>query len=159
DPNQTVDPNPNESWWLHTGTPASRANRITFNGNTDTWAMNIGNTTYQNKWASNVIAEAKNNGWDGVFLDNTNSTIYYHHTPWTDGRELPSDSTYSAATKAALANIGPKLTQAGLLAMPNICCNADNPGSPFWNSWIQYTSGGFDESFPRPGPAEWAVQL
>ena len=36
--------------------------------------MDVGNAAYQAKWLSNVLADARSGGWDGVFMDDTNPT-------------------------------------------------------------------------------------
>ena len=129
------------------------------------WAMDVGLPEYQKKWAENVIAECKSAGWDGVFLDDANATMKYHHSV-DQVAKYPSDATYSAAMGSALAYIGPKIRAAGKLAVPNFAAWVEAPN--VYNSWLQYVDGALDEMFLKwgggegegyRGEAQWNLQL
>ncbi|HEX3239261.1 MAG TPA: putative glycoside hydrolase [Solirubrobacterales bacterium] len=129
------------------------------------WAMDIGNADYQRAWADNVIAEMNREGWDGVFLDDANATMKYHHAV-DQVAEYPSDATYSAAMGSALAYIGPKIRAAGKLAIPNFAAWVEEP--VVYNSWLQYVDGAVDEMFVKwsreagvgyRDEAQWNLQL
>src|SRR4029453_3819042 len=42
------------------------------------WMMDWGSASYQQRWAANVIADAKAHGWDGVVIDDVNWSEYTH---------------------------------------------------------------------------------
>ncbi len=124
--------------WFLKDTAGQRIEFCDFPG---VWQMDPGNPEYQNAWLSNVSAELKQYGWDGVMLDDTNSTERYHLCGRTIAK-YPAESDYQAATRSFLARVGPALTSQGSLALPNInfdCWEA------CWTSYIQYTSGAFRE--------------
>jgi hypothetical protein len=112
------------------------------------WAMDVGSATYQQRWADNVIAELQSQGWDGVFMDDTNPTMKYHYTP-SEVAKYPSDDAYSAATRSALATIGPRVRAAGKLAIANIGSWPGYPGTA--RDWLQFIDGGLDEMFLKWG--------
>jgi Hypothetical glycosyl hydrolase family 15 len=106
-----------------------------------TWQMDVGSSSYQDAWVASVAATLKRDGWDGVMIDDVNSTERYHLC----GKTLaayPTDASYEAASRRFLARVGPMLTSQGLLALPNI--NYDCWEACF-SSFIQYTSGAVRE--------------
>ncbi|HEX3239259.1 MAG TPA: putative glycoside hydrolase [Solirubrobacterales bacterium] len=150
-----------DSWFLKNGS----GQRFTSEGFGWLWAMDIGNADYQRAWADNVIAEMNSEGWDGVFLDDSNATMKYHY-PVAEVAKYPSDATYSAAMGSALAYIGPKIRAAGKLAVPNFAAWVEAP--TVYNSWLQYVDGALDEMFCKWGRGdgegyrrepEWNLQL
>jgi len=129
------------------------------------WAMDIGLRAYQELWAENVLAEMQAAGWDGVFIDDANATMKYHHTV-EDVAKYPSDSSYSAAMGSALAYIGPRIRSAGKLAIPNFAAWVEAPAT--YNSWLQHVDGALDEMFCKWGrnhgegyrdETQWTAQL
>jgi hypothetical protein len=128
------------------------------------WAMDVGSASYQQRWADNVIAELRSEGWDGVFMDDVNTTIRYHYDPDRVAK-YPSDGAYQGAVRSALASIGPRLQGSGKLAIANI-------GS--WSAsystgvdWLQFLDGAMDEQFLKWGtdpnvgfdPNNWQTQV
>ena len=125
--------------------------RFHFSGYDWLWAADIGNSTYQQRWAENVTAELAAAPWDGVFIDDTNPTIRYHY-PVADVAKYPSDAAYQAATRSALAAISPKVHTTGKLVFANM-------GS--WvgyndvvSDWLQFVDGAMDETFTK-----WSDQV
>jgi hypothetical protein len=112
------------------------------------WAMDVGNPTYQQRWADNVIAEVQAQGWDGVFLDDVNPTMKYS-TDETQVAKYPNDAAYSAATESALAYIGPRIQAGGKLAIANFATWVEYPTTQ--NNWLQYVNGALDEMFVKWG--------
>jgi hypothetical protein len=112
------------------------------------WLLDVGNAAYQDEWARNVIAEAKADGWDGVFMDDTNPTLRYHFDPARVAK-YPNDAAWRAATRSMLANVGPRIQAAGLLAIANVCCARDYSG--VWKEWLGSLSGAMDEMFTKWG--------
>ena len=100
------------------------------------------------RWADNVIAELQSEGWDEVFMDDTNTTMSYHY-PVSKIAKYPSDSAWQGATKSALANIGPQIKAGGKLAIPNIGSWGDNPDTG--RSWLGHVDGAMDEMFVKWG--------
>jgi hypothetical protein len=111
----TVDAESHEDWWLHSKTTGARIQ----SRNWGNWAGNIGNAGYQQKWVENVLPQLQSEGWDGVFLDDTNPSIRGHWDP-NDVREYANDAAYAAATSQILAYVYPRVHNAGFLAYANI---------------------------------------
>jgi len=112
------------------------------------WAMDVGSASYQQRWADNVIAELISQGWDGVFMDDVNPTMKYHYDVGSVAK-YPSDAAYSAATRSALAAIGPRVRAAGKLAVANI--GSWSEYSAVGNGWLQLLDGAMEEMFLKWG--------
>jgi Hypothetical glycosyl hydrolase family 15 len=112
------------------------------------WAVDVGSPSYQQRWADNVISELQSQGWDGVLMDDANPTMKYHYDVASVAK-YPSDAAYSAATRSALAAIGPRVRAAGKLAMANIGSWAEYPKQG--NDWLQFLDGGMEEMFLKWG--------
>jgi putative glycosyl hydrolase-like family 15 (GHL15) protein len=122
--------------------------RFAFRGYPWISAADVGLRDYQNRWAQNVISQMKSEGWDGVFIDDANPTIQYHYEP-AKVAKYPNDAQYGAATRSALATIGPAIRAAGKLAIPNMGAWRDYP--EVVNDWLQFVDGGLDEQFTKWG--------
>jgi len=135
----------NAPQWFST---TSAGARIEWNGYPGHWQMDIGDAAYQNAWASNVIAEAKADGWDGISVDNANVDPGYTESGYMSGKlpsEYPTRASYEAATRSFLANVGPKVKAEGLLIFPNIQANMNYATPALWKDWTTFTSGGIRE--------------
>jgi len=129
------------------------------------WAMDVGNAGYQQRWAENVIAEVKAQGWDGVFIDNVNPTMRYY-AEVASVAKYPTDASYAAATQSALAAITPRVRAAHLLVFANFGSWSDYFATV--TPWLRYVDGAMDEMFVKFGAttgtgygdeAEWTRQL
>ena len=105
----------NPDWFLK-DTTGKRIEWCDFAGD---WQMDVGSRSYQDRWAANVAADMRANGWDGVFVDDTNASQSWHLCGRTIAK-YPTDAAYAAATRSFLANAGPALTSQGFLVIPNI---------------------------------------
>jgi hypothetical protein len=138
----TQDAATHPSWYL-----LNRAGgRITSRSYDWLYAGDIGDRSYQDQWATDVLKRL--DGWEGVFIDDTNPTMRYHYDV-TQVAKYPTDAAYTAATGSALSVIGPRLRAAGKRVIPNF-------GS--WGSyrtavdpWLAYVSGGMEEQFGKWG--------
>ncbi len=152
----------NERWFLH----RRNGRRFTFRGYDWLWAANIADPGYQRRWASNALLMlADNPEFDGVFIDDVNPTIRYHHDP-ADVRELPTDEAYGEATGDALAAIVPRIRMLGRLVYANLGAWADYDEQV--RPWLRHLDGAMDEQWvkfdPRRGAgyrheAGWAQQV
>jgi hypothetical protein len=133
-----------DSWFLKN----TSGQRFTSWSYSSSWAMDVGNPDYQARWASNVVSELVAQGWDGVFMDDTNATMQYHYTV-SSVAKYPSDAAYSAAMRSALQAIAPKVRAAGKLAVPNFAAWAGYPAT--YNDWLQFVDGALDEMFLKWG--------
>jgi hypothetical protein len=149
------------SWFLKDAS----GKRITEGGYDWLYMADVGNADYQAAWASNVLARLSNGPWDGVFMDDVNTTAKYHTDP-AGIAAYPNDKAYQAATRSLLAAVGPRLRAAGKLAIPNIGSWSENPAAA--KDWLQFVDGGMDEMFVKwsttPGvgyrPAiDWKTQV
>jgi hypothetical protein len=116
------------------------------------WVMDVGNPAYQAKWLSNVLADARSGGWDGVFMDDTNADMGFHLSGRTIAK-YPTSASWRAATRSMLATVGPALKAAGLLAVPNLYTPwmADYDAQATWSDWIKLTSGAAQEYYSKWG--------
>jgi hypothetical protein len=125
------------SWFLKDTAGA----RVQFCDYPGSWQMDVGSAAYADAWSARVAATLKAGLWDGVMIDDINSTERYHLC----GKALaayPTDAAYEAATRSFLARVSAKIMAQGSLVLPNInydCWEA------CWSNFIQYTSGGVRE--------------
>jgi Hypothetical glycosyl hydrolase family 15 len=117
------------------------------------WQMDVGHPGYQQRWFENVVADLRQHGWDGVFIDNANTGAvvngqnvwpYWDVTP----AKYPTIESFRAANRSFLAYVGPRLKAAGFLVMPNI---QPTPSADvaLWEDWTQFTSGGVQQYLVR----------
>jgi hypothetical protein len=151
-----------QDWFLTdtTGAPISEA------GYSWLWMADIGNPGYQQRWGANVLSLLKDGPWDGVMIDDANTTTKYHVHPPTQISEYAGDSAYQAAVKSMLEYVGPRIIASGHLAIPNMGAWSENP--EVVEEWLPYVSGGMDEMFVKwsstpgvgyRGAPEWHTQL
>jgi endo-alpha-1,4-polygalactosaminidase (GH114 family) len=100
-------------------------NPFTFCDYTYLYWMDIGNTAYQQQWINDVIAAAKADGVDGIFLDDVNT--HPGHCMDNNGLLRYTDAQYGQAMVNFMAAVGPALKAAGLIVIPNVS------GDP-WNT-------------------------
>ena len=133
----------NERWYLHN----HKGRRFTFRGYDWLWAANIADPGYQRRWAANAVRLlAASPEFDGVFIDDVNPTIRYHHDP-ADVRELPTDEAYAEATGEALAAIAPRVPALGRLVYANLGAWADYGEQV--RPWLQHLDGAMDEQWVK----------
>jgi hypothetical protein len=129
------------------------------------WAMDVGNPGYQQRWAENLIADVRAQGWDGVFIDNVNPTMKYY-AEVSSVAKYPTDTAYAAATQSALAAITPRLRAAHMLVFANFGSWSDYDTTV--TPWLKYVDGAMEEMFAKFDPtvgagyrdeAEWTRQL
>jgi hypothetical protein len=120
--------------------------RISEGGYSWLWMADIGNPGYQQQWTSNVLKLLASGPWDGVMMDDTNTTAKYHTEPSSIAK-YPTDAAYQAAVRSMLAYAGPRIQAAGKLAIPNIGSWSEYPEVA--KEWLQYVSGGVDEMFAK----------
>lgn len=129
------------------------------------YMADIGNAGYQSAWADNVVSRLSGGPFDGVFMDDVNTTAKYHTDPTKIAR-YPNDAAYQQATRSMLASVYPRLRAAGKLAIANIGSWTENPSVAA--DWLQFLDGGQDEMFAKwsktPGVGyrptiDWKIQL
>ena len=130
------------------------------------WMADIGEPGYQQLWTENVIRLLKDGPWNGIVMDDTNTTPRYHVYPQWRIVKYPNDADYQTAVRSMLAYAGPRIQAAGKLAIPNIGAWTEYPEVA--KEWLQYVSGGEDEMFVKwssvPGEGyrtagDWKTQL
>jgi hypothetical protein len=152
----------NERWFLHT----RKGRMFTFGDYDWLWAANISDSSYQRRWASNALRLlAARPEFDGIYIDDVNPTLRYHHDP-ADVRELPTDEAYAAATGAALAAIAPRIRATGGLVYANLGAWSDYGDQV--RPWLAHLDGAVDEQWVKFGErrgagyrneAGWARQV
>ena len=139
----------NPDWFL-TDTTGKRIEWCDYAGD---WQMDVGKASYQDRWAANVGADMRANGWDGVFVDDTNASQSWHLCGRTIAK-YPTDAAYASATRSFLANVGPALTSRGFLVIPNIYLPYSANALATWTDWISFTSGGMQEFWSKWGTGD-----
>jgi hypothetical protein len=148
--------------WFLLNTSGSR---ISEGGYSWLWMADTANQSYQQQWTSNVIKLLSTGPWDGVMMDDTNTTARYHTEPASIAK-YPTDAAYQGAIGSMLAYAGPRIQAAGKLAVPNMGSWSEYP--EVVEGWLKYVSGGVDEMFakwsPTPGQgyrdtSGWQTQI
>lgn len=130
-----------EWFLLNTG-----GSRISEGGYSWLWMADTASQSYQQQWTSNVIKLLSSGPWDGVMMDDTNTTARYHTEPSSIAK-YPTDAAYQAAIGSMLAYAGPRIQAAGKLAVPNMGSWSEYP--EVVEGWLKYVSGGVDEMFAK----------
>lgn len=153
--------NSHERWFLHNRS----GGRITEAGYSYLYMANIGSRSYQRAWAANVSRLLRRGPWDGVLMDDVNTTAGFH-TNAAQVAEYAGDAAYSRATTRFLNYVRPRLRGSGKLELANIGGWIDHP--QLVRDWLHKLDGAMDEAFvkfsPTPGQDyrnrfQWNVQL
>ncbi|WP_345521531.1 putative glycoside hydrolase [Nocardioides conyzicola] len=124
--------------------------------------MDITNPDYQQAWTDSVVSELQAHDWDGVMMDDVLTRLSHTVVGDAVSPQVPDDAAMYAATTSFLSNVGPQITAAGYLAMPNVTVYEDN-WRPTLEQWTPYVSGwefeylvkyGFGEDQPF-GDEDW----
>jgi hypothetical protein len=131
------------------------------------YPANIGDPGYQRQWGTNVLAELRAHGWDGVMMDDT--LTYLSHSTVGDrvATQIPDDEAMYDATESFLRRVSGRVQRAGYLAVPNLTVEWDT-----WRTvledWTPYVSGweneyfvkwGLDRSGPRFVGPDWQWKM
>jgi hypothetical protein len=121
-----------------------------------TWETDYGNSSYQQQWVKNVLADVQARGWDGVEVDNALTTAAAYGV----AARYPTDAAVQAATYSALQRIGPALRAAGVPAVFNV--GYAPAFSRLWQRWLGPVDGLEQEYFlsfsaqPNAEGAAWS---
>lgn len=102
--------------------------------------MDIANPGYQRAWTRSVLTELGAHDWDGVMMDDTLTGLSHPVLGDAVSPQVPDDAAMYAATTAFLSQVGPRITDAGYLAVPNVTLDEDNWRSTM-QEWSPYVSG------------------
>ena len=112
--------------------------------------MDVGDTGYQDAWVDDVLTELQTHDWDGVMLDDTLTSLSHPTVGGLTSTQIPDDESMREATASFLSRVGPRLKDAGYLAIPNLTVD---PAA--WDSvvpdWSPYVSGWETEYFVKWG--------
>lgn len=112
--------------------------------------MDVGNTAYQDAGAARVSSQAVADGFDGVFLDDTNASLRWVIAGGESACvTYPTTAKWQAAVYSFLTNVAPQLRQAGLLVVANIGGSTITRG--LWKAWNGPLDGAMEESFTNGG--------
>ena len=130
-------------------------NRLNSSGFPQAWMMDVGNAAYQAKWLSNVLADVRAGGWDGVFMDDTDADMSWHLNGRTiaqvpDRRVLARRDPQHARDRGAVAARRPACWRSPNLSAP---WAADYDAQATWSDWLQFTSGAAQEYYSKWGSA------
>jgi putative glycosyl hydrolase-like family 15 (GHL15) protein len=114
---------------------------LQFRGYPSNWETDYGSLAYQRQWVSNVLADVRAHGWDGVEVDNalTKADIY------GVAARYPTNAAVQAATYSALRELGPAFTNAGLPTAFNVGYATEFPG--LWQRWLAPVGGLIQEFY------------
>jgi Hypothetical glycosyl hydrolase family 15 len=111
------------------------------------------------KWIQNVTAWAKEDGFDGIFVDDINPNVDWHLAGQPYPPKYPNRDAWSANMGAWVANFGPAVQNAGLSVVPNIGAAWDQVG--VWKPWAASCTGAVREHFMNGVPpykgADWGI--
>lgn len=140
-------------------------NRITEASYSYLYMADIGNRGYQQAWLDNALRVLRSGPWDGILMDDVNTTAKYHVQPSRIAK-YPTDAAYQGAMRSFLAFIRPRIKAAGKLEIPNMGAWVEYPNVV--RDWLQFVDGGMDEVFAKfsntPGQGyrnrdQWDIQL
>ena len=90
--------------------------------------------------------------WDGFSGHwQMNVGLQAYQDQWAANVAAELKESYQAATRSFLANVGPKIKNAGFLIIPNIQHHGSLLTASVWKDWIQFTSGGHLEHYTKWG--------
>lgn len=102
--------------------------------------MDIANPDYQQAWTRSVLSELQAHDWDGVMMDDTLTRLSHSVVDDAVSPQVPDDAAMYASTTSFLSAVGPQITGAGFLAVPNVTVYEDNWRSTL-EQWSPYVSG------------------
>ena len=109
---------------------------LQFKGYPLTSETDYGSPAYQRRWSSNVIADVREHGWDGVEVDNALTTAGAYGVA---AKYLTNDAV-QAATYSALQGVGAAaLREAGVVSVFNVGYPTNFPG--LWQRWLGAVDG------------------
>jgi hypothetical protein len=140
-------------------------NPLVFKDYPTSYVMDVGNPAYQDDGVARISAEAKGDGFDGIFLDDANASLRWVIAGGSAACvTYPKTAQWQAAVYSFLANVGAQLHQAGLLVLANIGGSTITPR--LWQRWNGPLDGAMEESFTNGGTGEdsiengrWAAKL
>jgi len=112
-----------------------------FRGYPSIWETNYGSLAYQRQWTSNVLADVRTHGWDGVEVDNALSKANGYGVT----AMYPTNAAVQAATYSALREVGPALKDAGVASAFNVGYAMEFPG--LWQRWLAPVGGLIQEFY------------
>lgn len=124
--------------------------RLVFKHYPTSRVMDVGNTAYQDAGANRVIAQAKTEGFDGVFLDDANASLRWVISGGAAACvAYPTTARWQGAVYSFLTHVAPQLHAAGLLVVANIGGSTITRG--LWKRWNGPIDGAMEESFTNGG--------
>jgi hypothetical protein len=127
---------------------------------TGLYPMAVDNPGYLATCATNAAALAKRYGFDGIFWDTADGSLFnelHRSVP-----AYPAPSAWQHAMGTALAYLGRSMNGRGLLAFANI---ANTSGPAMWEQWVSHLNGVEEEAWTDNGfglerrVAPWPVEF
>lgn len=123
--------------------------RIVERGYPDLFMADVGNPGYRRRWADDVVRLLRRGPWDGVFIDDVNTSARPEAGSVAIDR-YPTDTAYQAAVGAGLAYLAPRLRAIGKLSIANVGGWSEHPAVV--RSWLRFVDGAMDEQFAKWSP-------
>jgi hypothetical protein len=113
--------------------------------------MDVGNESYQARWADDVRADVARFGADGVMIDDVNVGYGSHLPDGTTLAKYPTDAAWAAAQQRFLHEVTSRLHAAGVLSLANILQEPTKRGESLWKRWLGYVDGVIYEYWTKYG--------
>ena len=111
--------------------------------------MDIGNPSYQQACASHAVSLAKQDGFDGVYLDGLNAQYNWLVKSGVKIPKYPTASAWQAAMYPLITTIATLAHSRGLLVVGNIGGSTGTAG--LWQKWTTPMDGSEEESWTDGG--------
>jgi hypothetical protein len=132
--------------WFLTDQAGRRIANVHYPG---TYVMDVGNDAYRAACLQHVVAVARQDGFDGVVLDDVNAWIGWTFGSGISSPRYPSFAAWQAVMSKLVAEAGPAAHSQGLLVFANIGGAATTPG--VWQRWVSQLDGAEEESWTHNG--------
>ena len=148
------------------------------------FGADVGEVDYRERCRDNILAALEAEPlWDGVFLDDVNSTLSGHRSRVDGGRNEPvyerladgsleqlpyedyldgtdrpdpaTDEEWELRVGGLLETVGGAVRERERLVIANFCCEERNEA---WGGYLDHLSGGFSEFFVKYPPPSFGVQ-
>lgn len=100
--------------WFLTDSSGGRMEWVSWPGHV--W-MDVGNLSYQDTWADNVVRELQLRGWDGILMDNAS---FYLPAYYGQPAKYPTPASYRPANDSFIQRVSSRLMGAGFQVLPNL---------------------------------------
>jgi hypothetical protein len=121
--------------------------QIHYQGVSDKYVMDVGNSAYQQACLAHATALAKQNGFDGIFWDDLDPLYANDFGSGQISAKYPSNTTWQAAYYSLISYSGTQAHANNLLVTGNISSGI----SAIWQQWTTPMDGSMEEAWTDGG--------